>query len=820
MIKIISSSAFYNRFTGLGGAGVRYLNGNTLSRMLRITNFYIAWNLTQARFQFDSGTRTITLLNAQDPRTFLTQEFNIGDIITVVGTASNDGDYTISDISEDGKTITVVEAIITETAELADIHGVTPVTAIAYNHNIVPNDSPETFVSMVDTGSLQRFYASGLDASSLSPVNMRVDTKSFAWVANEITDATTGETSEVTIRGSGITDYRQYFTVNHFFYVTPFYTAADFRNFSNNTPPLYYDQSSSVKYICRVDGFFSQGAAVADHTGAEISTKGTGGWYDRANKGGRPNYSLSDVTYQEVGTPTLIDALDVSKEIKVTMTLNSREGLFVAGVTELTLSFFVNPDADFTDTETTMLQNLHHDEVFRVVDSISADGINFGTDYQVIKAALFTFVDANTITVEFTFAPGSALVDYWQGKDDGQRYYTICVETQNSALTSTRTSDAVTCRAPFLSATWDKTDTTLLEFPGTGIEAFEFPSVGSAPAGSIEGFEGDPWFTQTAFQVKKTPNAASATPTVTAITFQVLASKTDQEDFVFEQTVLDTSRMKKMEGVQQLDADQERGFITYTGDPANAITISRAEAYDTVDYAGYTASYGLILRFEDWISALDLFQFLGASGLEQPGIASDFKDITMRWADFQSSGWSLFFRIIWNISDANGNAITPFASQIPVVMIATSEDGVISWPGSAGTAPTPIQYFTEDETQEINCIDREAPTLVRATYAGDFPLPVNAVGYYGRMFVLPKGNTMFSARWGSSAIPSEDGSPWSPTAADPLADESISNGNLRINIYIGVKIVIEGYFDSSIYDNTITDLNVYSRIGAIYSTSS
>lgn len=816
MITIQSSSLFYNRFTNQSGGGVRYLSQNVGSRVLRMTHCYAAWNLLAARLQFNAEDQTITILNNEDYRTFYSQEFKVDDLITIVDAGSNNGDFLITDISEDGKTITIYETLVDATAESASIHGVTPITSIDYSYNIVPNDSPETYVSLVDPSSVQRYTASSLDATNTTPVSMRVATRSFAWLTNIVTDTSTGELEDCLIQGSGIENYRQYFTIAHRFYVTPFYLAGQYLNFANDAPPLYYENSASVKYICRVDGFFEKGTPVADHTGAELSTKGTGSWYDRASRGGIPEYSIGETTYEDAVTSDVLDALDTVKPVTVTIAFESRTGQFTE-TTEIVLGFFANRAADAIDTPTTMLQNLFHDEVFEMVDEAPAVGINFGNDYGSITGAEFSFDSPNEITVTFLFTPGPALTSYWQGLSDGQRYYTFTLETQDSEITTTKACDAVTARTPFMSAAWDKTDTSLLTFPGTGIEAFEFPSVGTAPSGSISGFEGDPWHTSCIFRIKKTPNDNGDTPTLNSLTFQVLASKDGQEDFIFEQFVIETSRMKKMSGVQQISFNQDRQFITYTGDPTNEVAISRSALYDTETESGYTATYGLVLRFEDWISALNQFQFLGASGLTQPGIASDFEDITMRWADYQSDGWDMYFRMIWDISDANGNRITPFASQIPVEVLQANQT---NWPGGTGPFTEERQYFTEDGSIELNAIDREAPTLVRFTFNGDFVLPADAVGYYGRAFVLPEGQAAYAVRSASSEIPSEEFSPWSPTETDPDADQSYANGNLRINIYPGEKIVLEGYFDSSIYGEDITVLNAYARIGAKYSTSS
>ena len=112
----ITSVSLTDQFTQLPGGGVPYLNGNVSDRMTATIECYVFWSLENARLTFDSADKTITFWNELDQRTFTGQGFVVGDTFDISGTASNDGSYTISAISEDGRTITTVESLVSENA--------------------------------------------------------------------------------------------------------------------------------------------------------------------------------------------------------------------------------------------------------------------------------------------------------------------------------------------------------------------------------------------------------------------------------------------------------------------------------------------------------------------------------------------------------------------------------------------------------------------------------------------------------------------------------------------------------------------------------
>ena len=816
------TSLFYDAFTELSGGGVDYLNGNVLDRIQKIINVEFSWDLQNASVVFDSATKTIVMQNQYDNRTFISQDFKTGDTFDVIGTSSNDGSYTIYDISDDGKTVTTVESLVDETNDNSSFFGTTPITEIDFYYNLVPNTSGTYFSSIVDPDSLQKFSISGISANLPSTAkNFAIGTKSYAWVTNKITDATLGTTNEVTIVGMGVVNYVQSFKIVHYFYVTPFYLNSLFQNFQDEVAPSWYLKGSSLKYVCKVDAKYISGSPLADLSVVDNGINGTGSWFNSAALGSRAEYSLTSIVYSDNATTDPLVKLDVSKDCKVIMTINSRSGRFAStgsdtNSTMFFLGFNVCPsdEAEYQDTETTMLENFFADNCVNFLGDAPLNGNQYGTGYQSITGCFATIVSANVMTVTFVFKAGTLLKAYWESKENNDRYYEIYLITQGVTFTTTKATDRMTLLCDFQSADYETKTTNLFRIDNTKVGAFKYPDISNQLCGSLEGFQGDPFYAKFPFFILQHLGTADVC-TVQNITWQVVGKKSGMTDFVFEERIIGFSDAKKLLNVQQLDYSGDRGFVTYDGDPCNEVLVSRDSSNDTATESAFVATYGLILRYESWVNALQQFQFTGTE-VAIPDISKDIKNISQDWTLYNNiEGWDLFLRFCIAIDSTVNNSRNIYEAFLPIKVY--SDDQVI-WSGASGSLTQVTKYYNQDETEEISSIVGDSGIiLIRTTLTGNFPLATDEQ-YYGQMFSTNEGGNIFSRRLASSEIPSESDSPFSPTAADLTADFSWAFGNCRINIFTGVKIVLESYFDSSIYGTSAQNIDVRSRIGS-YQTS-
>lgn len=817
--KVLNTSLFYDAFTGDAGGGSPYLNGNYTDRMKRVINIEYSWDLKKADLLFDAATKTITMQNQYDRRTFKGQEFSAKDLIAVVDSELNDGDFTITDISEDGKVITVSETIVDESskADSVSVYGKTPITSIKLFYNLISNNTPEDYISLVDPFSKQNFFANNLDCEDDSTVDMQIGTKSFAWVTNKITDSVTDSTDEVTIHGTGLTNYVQSFQIIQYFKVVPIFLNSQEINFTETpiVPPDYYFAGNSLKYICRIEAKYISGNPVSDHTAIDNGINGTGTWANQAALGTKGEYSVTSITYSDNDTSESLTALDLNRNCLVTIIVNSRSGKFVTSgsdenSTQFILEFNTSPsqESEYQDTDTTMLDNLFADSCTNFLDSISENGEQFATTRQSITACKCDYMSATSSRITFIFSAGSLLKSYWKAKEDSDRKYEIRIITQDINIDTTIGHDRMTLLADFNSALWNRIDKTLFSLTGTGLQGYKYPDLGLLPRGSLNGFQGEAFFIDIGFKIKQHNSIANTDIcTVNNITWQVVGSKTGQVDFVFERKIIDFSNAKKVLFVQDLHFSDNRGFVSYSGDPCNIVAVTRDEFNDTSTYTAWLAYYGLILRYEVWVSALEQYY---SSDTSISDISKFIDEITQDWSSYNNAqGWNLKLIFSIQITNTDIGSINNYTTSIPIVV---KKDNTIQWSGSSGALTETIQYFSEDGLIEIFSIDRTGITLIRTTLTGNFPFSDDEQ-YYGIMTATIDEGTIFERRLASSELDSETDSPFSPTDADESADFTWANGGCRINIFSGVKIIIESYFDSSNYNHMIKNINIQSVIG-------
>lgn len=816
---------FYDSFTQESGGGVDYLPGNVNDRIKRIIDIDFAWNMINVSIIFDFSAQTAVMENYYDNRNFLTQGFSIGDSIEVTGTIANNKSAVISAISDDGRTITFVDAPAPESCRSTNFYGTTPITEIDYLYNIVPNGSPVTFASLIDPNTEQRFIATGLDASNTSTIiNFQVATKSIAWFTETISNSVTNQTADVTIAGLGISGYVQSFRIIQWFTVDPNWLVSQLPNFINRIAPDWYLRGSSLMHIFRVDAKYVSGS-VANQSVLDSGANGNGTWFNMAKLGTRGEYYIDSISYIDNDTSEVLIALDLARNCKVQITVKSRSGKFVSagsdqGSTPFILGFNVCPsvESEYQNTETTYKQNFFQDTAINYVDDENVNGENYGTSRQAITNCSATLVNVNTIIVNFIFTAGSLLKSYWEGKDDGDRNYEINIITQGHLITSTKASDRMTLLADFNSALWNREDTSLFEFVGTGIQAFKYPDISQQPSASIEGFQGDPFYAQLKFRVKQYPG----TPAICkakSVTWVIVCSRTGMQDFVLEQKIINFETAKFLNSIQQILYSDTRGFISYPGDLCNEVSVLRDPSHDigARGVSAFIANYGLILRYEYWQNALAQYSF-GGSDQAVPDIAENINDITQDWSSYNDiESWNLFLRFTISILNTETNATQNYTTQIPLIV---NTDDQIIWSGATGALTQVNEYWNSQQTEQIDSIlGNSGIVLCRSIMNGSFPLGAGD-NYYGQMFATPQGQTIFTRRFASSEIPSESDSPFSAPDADPDADFSWSNGGVRINIFSGVKIVIESYFDTSIYPAEINNIDMRMRIGSYKPISS
>jgi len=814
MAVIITSRKFYCEYLGIGGGGTDYLQGSVGDKMRCDIEFYVKWSAENKKLDFLAADDTITNANDLDPSSFIDTGFRTGDTLVVEGTTFNNATFTILTVEE--RVITVTAGLANESAEDAGLFGTTPVTALDFYYNIIPNTSREDYLSLQDPGALQRYTVNGINAGDIITVkNMFIGSDSFAWVTHTFVDETTGETAQVTIKGQGITaDHRQKFIISQTFFITPVWLTEQVNNFAGRTIPALFEDRRSVKHIARMDAKFASTDPEIPHTGSIFNRDGMVAWFNQNAVGSRPEYYIDSIVYTDDITGFPVTVPDLNRKTNVTVVIKSRSNLFTTN-TQIVIGALQLPmdRADFINTITPLRKNLFFDRSLLTLSDSATGGEFEATNYQQLKSINLTTFAAGTATIKFSLDFSTFLKDYLKAKTEDNRrdaYWIAIKDPIGIAVTADAQKIALLVEAPLPG--YDQDNNALFELIETP-KTYEFPNEVEHNATDLAGYEGDPVYTRLKFRLKTSPDAAGVTPTLKTITLQVIATHATKTDFVLEQKIMNTGQDRKLDNAQTIQILEKRGFTTYADDPRNRVNLFRVPANDTGTKAAYELQYGLALRYEYWQAALP--QAEGAS----VDIFGDIENVANRWSDYNNQGgWNLKMRWTFLITGYDGHD-TEFNIETDTRSLTGDED-----PQTGPVFDMKLQFYTEDGSAQLRTIVEDGITLVRATFEGDFSTMPTFGGeiandLYVWIFADVEGSSgIFSRQFASTEIPSETDSPWSAPAGDPTATETRALGNLRFNRYDSNRIVAEGLFDISKFKGRDSGtILIYPRIGFLYS---
>lgn len=796
----ISSRTYYDvDFVGDPGGGVPYLNALPVDRIKVVTEGYISWGALNKRVIFDAATKTITKANDLDFTSFIIDaELKVGDTIEIEGTALNDGSLTVAAVEDD--VITTVEALVDETAEDCSIYGTTEVAALDMYSNIIENSAQESYFSLVDSKSLTRFVVNNTDFTGVAGAQyFSVGTPSRGWVTDKIT--TGGVCTETYFLGLGLSaDHKQQFRVVQIFDMPPWFTRDQYLNFIDRDAPDYFQSGRKLKHVLKFDAKFFIDDPTVVHTGSVADEEGITAWFDQNIAGTPVDYTVESVAYEDDATGDPLDKIDIAKKVNITIVVNSASGQF-NGSTKFVVGFMRCPldEADYVTTETEMYKNFFRDRKQIQLGVPPVNGDNFGTDYQVLTGIVGTVDSANQATIELSYEPDQSIIDALIGEAEEDRNYLIWVTTQDEDIVTTRQIDRVAMIADFQLAAYDQDNDTLIELEDY-LRCYRYPDEVDNPFNSIVGYEGDPFYVRIPFFVE-TAVVDGVNPTINALGIQVVAVKTDREDFELEGRVVDASQVRKLLDVQTIDVEEDRGFISYDGDPRNRFRIVRQPGKDTGTLAAYELQYGLTLRYEWWLPVVPVSEGAGVD------IFADIENVTHQWSNYNNvNGWTLKLRFTADIAGYDGH-VSEFYAETDITVHARTDVSPVGSPGV-------IRYFTDEDVQVNGVVlhwtsPEVKKTRIQVTYEGDFSGATD--GFAGTIFADLIGSSgIFDRRFASTEIPSEASSPFEATDADTAADESYADGGVRINIYGTNRVVLETLFNPAEYraDNVI----VFSRL--------
>ena len=769
MSIVITSKKFKSYDLYNTDGGINYLNGVIGQKTVLTLQFYLEKTALNKWLQFDSGTKTITNYNRLDNSSFVNNsQFQVGETFAITNSVSNNSTFTIVSVTD--RVITVVEAVTTENCEAANLYLNSVPDSLDFYYNIInnPTGNKSDFISTQDSTVTQKYITiKTLDPTDTSTVHsFLIGTDPYTWV----TDTLTGNTSQCTIVGMGVSGYRQSYKIVHTFFQTPLWTKDKLTNYQNKIIPSNFLNGNAPQYIYCLEPKYSSNITVPALSFTDISTPSNISWYNQTNQRTRPVYTVNSVTYIDNATSLGIPRLDFNKTNNVTIVLKSSTGNITTG-SKFVLDFIFCPltESFYQNNQRTLRQNNANDRVVMSIGDSAANGEYYGGSYSVISNAQVVHTDDHTATITFTASFTTAAKTLLKTLSASDYNYAFGVITQDNGTSSSDFVDTVAVLCDFQLGDYNTAESNLLYFNDYA-HVNKFPTIGTNETNDVKGYEGDLFYVEVPFQIE----TEIIQPIIKNVGMQIVAVKDGKADFILEENILATAQACITGGVQQINISKSRNYKLADGSPYNEISLQNTSKYDSSTKKGYLLHYPFALRYDYWN------QIYQANQSNCPDISGDNLTVNNRWLNI-SNGWDLRLRFTADIIGTNG-VITTVQADTDITITATNGEP------DSGENFTPTVYLLDENNNQVSALIKGGVTKVVALYTGDytnypsFGTSVDSIEATIGLDVVNNGGVN-QRRLANSATPSESDSPWQPVDANPNASASWANGNARVDLF-------------------------------------
>jgi len=454
------------------------------------------------------------------------------------------------------------------------------------------------FLSLID-GEEQRLQTGALDVDNVTPSALPF-TGIKSW---QIGSATVKGNSGGGGGGSAGQYIRQSFTITHTTDVVPTFLYDQYLDLLNGKKPDYFQSGKTLNYIVSI----SLHKTLSNPNGVQTITLDTNqsnvGWHNQDPNGSDTNYSVDSVSISD------LTALDTPGQLRFGNTMlvsisvkNTTDTPFVNSSTKYIAGFrYLPEDPDFyQDNGYNQDRNFAKDYVFNTVGGGWVNGLNTGTDLQIVKRSRAVFVSSSEITIEMEVETG---VDAEAILQQGDFFrYKLYVIVENHAL-GADLSDKVNLLAQVNEFLVEYTDTSLVNEESTLLiqHPYDDATDGTAAA-DLKYFPVDDLVVDFLFNIDFAPIAAAEKVKITKVKSELLLLKTGESDILLEDFLFSTDGFPIIGGkAQAIDFTQDRVFKIPDGEIRKVVSMQREYALDTGDALYYRYQYPFMHRWEYWI---------------------------------------------------------------------------------------------------------------------------------------------------------------------------------------------------------------------------
>ncbi len=704
----ITSVNFQDEYTGANlstiyahDIGTSVFMGSVGDKMFALITGYVSWGTSNVPLKFNSSNNTIERIDCSGG-SFIDDELKVGDSIQVVGSAANDGLYTILLVSD--TLITTNEHIAnTETDASVSIHGVTPIESFDLYYNVC-SQQEQSLVSLSDTVTQKLSTDSNFDLrTGPGSVNLFPATKSTAW-----TDDVQSFLKTSNLNGS----YQRPINIYVTFYIKPFFLSGQTSELNNlllGAPiqaPAYFQDDTCLSFLYQVDAKFKRINATANHTSGQQFIPGNVGWfneflntdevYDSA-----PYYvpgadwQMVSIVYTDSVTGLVQPSFDYNKITTVTVVLRNQgidlaytPNAFTAAPYVLNWMWLPNDPSSYQNQRSVVMEpgapfplvtptglNLinhryafRHDRAFSTVGASVTDGDRFGSPLQVLTDITAVVTSTNEATFTFNIEPGSLVQS---ALSQGNLDYMIWITPQTSAsaashlraVQSLEETDRNAVLVDVNTAFTNTDDATLIvdfDQPRTDVLFYKYPDTSLFPYSDFKGSLGEYGLARSVFNVK---HGCIIENVNVSIEVDVYHGGNQINSFDLETWNNQTADFYSGT-FNQISINQTRGFDLPLGSLYNTRSINNAEQYSTGTSNGFEIVYGFQIGYQFWQSLVNFDpQFQNYRTQYWPAYTQGrVWTATGLGPRIPAEGYygKIRMKFLWNVQDTNTGVTTQF----------------------------------------------------------------------------------------------------------------------------------------------------------------
>jgi len=500
-----------------------------------------------------------------------------------------------------------------------------------WDYGLIENPKSANFNSKV-TGDLMRYeYGSSPMPSTFTSMN---PVGKLDWQLGLITldDCQVKETSSL----DDLTNYRYKFEIKQSFLIHPFYLHNQILDFLLPKAPRYFFQSECLKHVFRFRAYRELQDPNVYQELIFDDKIGNTGWFDEEYNGGDAEYSAENLSYSNSLGLTRDDTVTVNFDVENTADNTNGNAKYVC------VNFIMLPEDedDYINQNEFMYKNYAFDRAFATTGGGTVQGINNGTNSEIIKDLTVTS-GTGKVSVQFDIDFGSDV----QAKIDSleNKRYLIAAYAVANGMTA-EDANYVTMLVDTKEIQVNIPDSTVTVT--NDFYKHDQNSYTGAGAGAIDMNVEEEIVADSLILLDRA--APFDDGQIENVSVQIIATDGTEEAILQEQ-VFDLSQAPEISGVRFVNDVFSNSLNVASNEIRKTVSFTRETSEDTGTQVAYRVRYPFLIRWEYWENLL-----IGTLPADFLDTAEANNGYNHEWLRLDGlSGWSIIYRVKTEVLSLN-----------------------------------------------------------------------------------------------------------------------------------------------------------------------